>query len=121
MQWYMHVFMYACIIYCIYIYVLHHRSEYQSEAFLLSEEFTVLAGTLNCLDTIDFKYIHIHIPYMYIHMYVCNIINLFSLCLRDHNFDLGERREIDYSSYLVFQQRYVIYTYMIYTVHCICK
>ena len=29
-------------------------------------------------------------------------ICVFNLCLRDHDFDLKERREIDHSSYLVF-------------------
>ena len=40
---------------------------------------------------------------------------IFSLCLRDRDFDLKERREIDYSLYLLFNQRYIyIYTYATY-------
>ncbi|CAI8038146.1 RUN domain-containing protein 3A [Geodia barretti] len=57
------------------------QADYLPGAFLVSEELTELAGTVKCLDNIDFN-----------------------LCLRDRDFDLKERREIDYSLYLLFNQ-----------------
>jgi hypothetical protein len=59
------------------------QTVYQPGAFLLSDELTEIAGTIKCLDTIDFN-----------------------LCLRDRDFNFGEKKEIDYSSYLTFHQRY---------------
>jgi hypothetical protein len=55
---------------------------YLPDAFICSENVTILSGNLRCLDAIDFN-----------------------LCLREQQEDASDRvYEIDYSSYLVFKQ-----------------
>lgn len=56
-------------------------ASYLPGAFMLSEELVELAGTLKCLDAIDFN-----------------------LCIRGADFDFGEVFLIDYSPYLLFKQ-----------------
>lgn len=37
-----------------------------------------------------------------------SVLIVTSLCLRDHDFDFGERFEVSYAPYLHFRQRYVL-------------